>query len=370
LRSGIAAGRYDWPTVIEIANAQLMTPALWVGLTEKGLVENLPRGVRDYLRELHRLNILRNERLRVQVLEAVRGLNSMGIEPILLKGSGSLFVKTFTDPGSRVMMDLDILVPQADAEACWRYLLALGYAPLEGGSVGRDAGLHGVDYSRHHHLRPLYRPGDYGTLEIHRHVLPEEMAGFFPSQSLWNNIEPLEEDGTVMAVPAPTYRILHNLIHAALVDRGYLRGELPLRSLHEMALMLDARGEPIDWTTIRQLLERGGEPQVLGIWLYLCHRLFGSPLPNGFVRTPATITHYARARLQARWNYLDKLVDRALWFSAADIRERYQCDGGFASLAKGRVRLAAHISRKNAGRAFRWVGRQLGGGQGPGGSWR
>jgi len=40
----------------------------------------------------------------------------------VLKGAASFFVKIFDDPGSRVMVDLDILVPQKAAEDCWNIL--------------------------------------------------------------------------------------------------------------------------------------------------------------------------------------------------------------------------------------------------------
>jgi hypothetical protein len=103
----IASGRLDWPTVILIANTELMTPALWVALRDRQLTEYLPADVCEYLSEFYRLNKTRNAHLRKQVIEAVCQLNAIDIEPLLLKGAVGLFVETFGDPGSRVMTDLD-----------------------------------------------------------------------------------------------------------------------------------------------------------------------------------------------------------------------------------------------------------------------
>jgi hypothetical protein len=108
----IKSKHFNWKTVVNIANTQLVTPALWVALMKKELVEWMPFDICEYLRELHRLNTVRNDHLRVQIIEAVRQLNSINVEPILLKGSASLFVKTFDDPGSRIMANIDILVPK------------------------------------------------------------------------------------------------------------------------------------------------------------------------------------------------------------------------------------------------------------------
>ena len=349
LHSAVASGHLNWHTVIEISNTDLVTPALWVALRNKGLVERLPSDVREYLRELHRLNTLRNEHLRTQLIEAIRQLNSIGIKPVVLKGAASFFVKIFDDPGSRVMVDLDILVPQKAAEDCWNILHILGYSP-----ANKD-----YDYSHHHHLRPLYRPGDYGAIEIHRDVLPNSTARLLPTQLVGRNIEAIQESDIELSIPTPTFRILHNLLHSSLVDEKYGRGEIALRSLHELVMMQAVYNQRIDWETIRQLMDRGGQAKVLHASLYLAHRLFGSPMPDRIGPTFRAIAHYARTRLQFRWNWTNKLVDRASWFSTQSIRERYNCDNNFWSVAKGRIRLAAFLFGKYSSQIFRLIGRRI-----------
>ncbi len=353
LRAAIDSRRLNWQAVIDIANNQFITPALWVALRNRGLTDKVSPDVAQYLRELHRLNISRNEHLRAQAIETVRRLNTIGIEPVLLKGGASLVERTFDDPGSRVMADLDIMVPKKDAETCWNLLRTSGYSPVD----------YSFDYTRHHHLKPLHRPGDYGVIEIHRDLLPEEAAHLLPSRLIWENIEPVKVQDISVGVLTPTYRILHNLLHSALVDRMYIRADIPLRALHELAVMQTKHRDSIAWETIRKLGDRRGKTKVIHAWLNLCHEWFGNPLPAHLRPTLGTKAHYFRTRLRARWNWTGEFIDRTLWFSAPDICSRYKCNNDFPSLAWGRMRLATHLSCKSVSHTFRWVGQRFLNGQ-------
>ncbi len=355
LPSTIVSGRLNWQTILDIANTQKIGPALWTALRRRGLVEYLPSKVRDDLFKLHLLNTLRNKGFRKQVIEAIRQLNSMGVEPMLLKGGASLFVETFDDPGSRVMVDLDILVPKKSAEECWNVLFTVGYLPIE------DNPHFDVDYQgRHHHLRPLFRPGEYGTIEIHRDALPNSAARILSTPMIWEQSEPVaNQSDLAMRVPSPTHRVLHNLLHSDLINQTYVRGKISLRSLHELVMMQAVYRERIDWEIIQQLMNRGGQAQVLRASLYLAHRSFGSPMPDRMRPTLGAVAHYARTRLQVRWHWLDEFVERMFWFSTENICERYKCDNNFWFVAKGRIKLAAFLAGKYSRQAFYLIVRRI-----------
>lgn len=349
LHSAVVSGDLDWQTVFAMANTQKIAPALWVALRNRKLVESLPAEAREGLFRAYLLNTLKNKSLREQAIKVVHRLNTIGVEPILLKGSAALFVKTFDDPGSRVMVDLDILVPYESAEECWNALCALGYLPIE------DNPHFHVDYQgRHHHLRPLYRPGEYGTIEIHRHALPNSAARILPTSLIWEQREPVvNESGISMSVPSPTHRVLHNLLHSDLINQTYARGQISLRSLHELAVMQTLYRERLDWETIRQLMDRSGQARVLRASLYLARHYFGSPLPDRMRPTLGAKIHYIRTGLQARWYWLNEFVERLFWFSTPSICERYHCDNSFWPVTKGRICLAAQLACKYSSRAFR-----------------
>lgn len=343
LNSIIGSGRLVWKVVIELTDAHLITPALWVAIRRRGLAGELPSDVREYLWKIHLLSALRNRRLKEQAITVIRLLNSIGIEPILLKGGASLFDNTFGDPGSRVMADLDVLVPREQAEHCWSVLRRNGYEPI-GGSY---------DYSRHHHLMPLLHPKDEGTVEIHREVLPSSAAAIMPSAVMWRSAQSVRVSGALFQLPDPTTRVLHNVLHAALINRGHARANLSLRSLHELALIRSQHDASIDWMTIQTLMDRGGKSSVLNAWLYAAHRLFASPLPEGVRPTRRAAAHYARARMQVRWQRIEEVIEKAMWFSTRDICERYQCNEDVFSVTKGRMRLAASLCYRGASTLFR-----------------
>jgi hypothetical protein len=326
LRSTARSGHLHWPTVIQIANDHLVSPALWVALRARGLTNDLPTDVGEYLSELHRLNSTRNEGLRSQVIEAGRALNAIGVVPLLLKGAATLLSNIQDDPGYRVMRDLDLLVPESQAKVCWHALRSLGYQPTSVHNGLKIAQAVPRDFERHHHLHPLHRPGDYATVEIHKASLPQPHGQLLPNEPLLGNATCIEADGIALLVPAPSDSVLHALVHALLVDRAHARGLIPIRVLHDVVKMQRHFGDRVDWDIIRRCFR-----QVLqeGVWddtLYLGRRLFHFTTGAGIHESLATRLHFTRTRTQVRWPWADALAARALCFSTEDICARYQCD--------------------------------------------
>ncbi len=67
------ANAEQWTAVIELATADYLAPALWLALQEKGCVDRLPADARAFLKEAHRLNVVRNTKIREQALELLGG---------------------------------------------------------------------------------------------------------------------------------------------------------------------------------------------------------------------------------------------------------------------------------------------------------
>jgi hypothetical protein len=304
LRGAIVSGKPDWEKITGLANANFLSPAFWVEVRDNALAQSLPNHVRDYLAELHRLNTLRNQRLREQTIETARHLNAAGVTPVVLKGAASLVSPTYSDEGSRMMVDLDILVPAADGKRCWDHLCARGYCPIQSD----------YDWSHHHHLQTIYCNGEAGTVEIHRQALmPFSTGRIFGASLTPEEVEQITQRISAnavlvsgykvrLAMPAATERVLLCLLHSALYEKNAYRcGTLPLKSLHELAVLQCKLADRVDWKAIRQLLARGRKLALLDAWLFLAHKLFGSALPPGMRTTPGMAAHYVRARIQARW---------------------------------------------------------------------
>ncbi len=348
LRATINSQSLDWNIVLEIAETQKMAPTLWAALRNKGLVQELPPNICSDLFKRHLLNTIRNKGLREQAIEAICQINALGITPILLKGGASLFADTFIDTGSRVMSDLDILIPKESASECWNHLInTLGYSPIE------DNPYFFIDYRTHHHLRPLVRPDSYGTIELHHNALPNSASRILATSVIWRESELVPNSlNLLVGIPSPTHRVLHNILHADLINKTYAQARISLRSLHELVTMQTVYAKDIDWQVIEKLMNDGDRLQIPRASLYLAHRLFGSPIPDCMHPTKGTIAHYLQARLQVDWSWLDRLVERMLWFSNASICDRYQCKDDFWSVTKGRFRLATALALRHSHRLF------------------
>ncbi|MBK8335802.1 MAG: nucleotidyltransferase family protein [Sterolibacteriaceae bacterium] len=337
LRRAIAEQSLDWRIVRGLADAERLTPALWVALRDRGLATVLPSGFRGDLWKVHLLNSLRNKRLKEQALSAIRVLNAIGVQPMILKGGASLFDRTFGDPGSRMMVDLDLLVPRERAEHCWVALRMHEYGPI---SID-------FDYSNHHHLRPLHRPGMQGTVEVHRELLPISVAGALPASLAWKQGESRMAAGATFSLPSPTTRVLHSVLHTAIVDRAFSRADLSLKALFELASLQRSFGERIDWGSVGDTMRAHGLSRALDSWIYSVHQLLGDCIPGHDTGTLRSIVHLERVRLQVRWEWTAWVVDRSMWFSAENIRNRYTCSDRFWPLLKGRARLIASIVGKS-----------------------
>lgn len=341
----LSSGHVDWTAAVKAANDQLISPALWQALRDTKQTANLPADVREYLHEIYRLNHDRNKRLRVQALGAIRSLNAVGVVPLLLKGAASLFLEVYNDPGSRVMLDLDILVPPDEAENCWKQLRRFGYVPVD---CRRD-------FSRHHHLKPLQRPGEYGTIEIHRYAFSAEANQIVPASWMWTRCRSATESGATFCVPDATSYVLHNVLHEAVDHGGFQRAWGSLRSLHELAQLASLYRDCIDWTQVVDFFERNGSLNILSAWLYLACRLFGCHQPGAVPATLSARIYYTRYRLQARWQWANAFAARALLFSARGIRERYAADDSVRSVNEGRFRLLLDVVGHYIGQIVQWV---------------
>ncbi|MEI6785960.1 MAG: nucleotidyltransferase family protein, partial [Verrucomicrobiota bacterium] len=123
LKMEIVSGQVDWGKVVELASHHYMIVALVVAFREHQLAAVLSEEVLEYFEEIHGLSAARNQRIRDQVFEIARALNTIGVEPVLLKGAANLIAGLYSDPASRLMFDIDILVPEGRVGECFQKLL-------------------------------------------------------------------------------------------------------------------------------------------------------------------------------------------------------------------------------------------------------
>jgi len=258
----------DRRLLYHLAEQEHVTPLLYRSLERSELLDLIPAEERRLLRARYHYNVLRNEQLRRFAVELTGALNEAGITPILLKGGVTLFDDRHGDPATRVMADLDMLVPRE------RYSAAMDTV----GGMGLTATIEDYDWT--FSSSPMKRPHDVGPVELHYYI--GEQRDVLPPDPAWRDAVPLDAGGRDLLALSPTHRIVHNLLHSEVQDRGHALRLLRLRQLHELANLAARYGGEVDWPALGDTFARHRLTRIVRARFSLAARLFGAPMPPGF----------------------------------------------------------------------------------------
>lgn len=335
-RSGRAV---PWATVAALAEELDVQAALWAAVrTDTG---RLPAQLADRLREFHRGNTLRNARLRNELREIIAALNGAGIEPLLIKGALRLVDGTLPQVGDRWMNDLDVLVPRGSAASATEALEGAGYEP------GR------VKPFSHPHEVLFVRPGGPAPIEVHVDLGEECVRRVLPRSEAWQRSTALAFGALRARAPSSTDQVLHNVLHSAVQDLNHAVGGLPLRQFVDLAGLVNAHADAIDWGMVERRMTGHGLRRVLRTHLWLAHRYAGLPALDvpwwGGDRA-----HALRVRGQFALGWpADVQRNLRYAFGREYLDVLYAHGGRPESLALARVRHAARLLRGDATGAVR-----------------
>lgn len=274
----------DWMSVIGLANQTLTTPALIDFVNRYASV--LPEDLCEYVRQIYRRNVRRNERLADQLEEAVVAMNGRGITPVLLKGAATLAATPSERRGVRLMSDLDIMVMPDEAESAIAALRDIGY------------GIH-VQASRESRrwYVDLIRSIDVGAIDLQQ-AAPGP-AHFYRDPALSHCILSPLGRGRVR-IPTPTCRALMLIIHDQFQDFGYWLGDLDLRHLIELRDLSSSIGG-LDWEELTshvsgELMKNAVETQLVAL-----AELLGVAIPRALRSRLIPRLQFKRQLMQARF---------------------------------------------------------------------
>lgn len=273
----------DWEGVIALANKTLVTPTLAERIAAAPGSFAVPGDVRTFLAAIHARNRERNRRLFAQLSQAVGCLNSVGVEPILIKGAAMLTDAGEDAFGGRILSDLDLLVPPLKVGDCVEALAGIGYA---------------IDTLPTNKRLPmvLSRSRDVGMIDLHNRLRIESIGGDYAGLSRYCRPQPLGASRALL--PSPTFRAMILVLHDQLQDRDYWRGLIDLRHLVDLVRISRLPGG-IDWTLLASLFAPGNPRTALRTQLLTARNLLGLAVPPELVAGLRPRLQYRRRLLQS-----------------------------------------------------------------------
>ncbi len=340
LAETIRGGSVSWELLATLAGIHLVTPTLRHALHGKGLTDRVPDDFRQFLDVVYQANLERNQSLRSQARSAIRLLNSVGVEPIPLKGVVGLLTGNEEGLGSRMMADIDFLIHPDAIELSREKLVSEGYY-----SEVQES-----EFAGWHHSAPLSHRNERAPIELHRALYGETEPAWVENEELWVGATRERPDGLRFRLLSPHHEIAYNVFHSEVHHNRGITGRLGLRDLLDLTRASLEPGVNIDWTYVRETFYRLGLSHVLDAYLYKAYRLFGLSTPA--TRKPSWSARRAFKRslsakpweeLSARGKALENL---RLLFSAQRLQARFGCSHRWTDLAWYRLVYGTHLVKK------------------------
>lgn len=255
----LPANEAEWQNVLRLSGTHLVTPLLRWAAREQGLISMLPTDVREYLDAVCALNLHRNRQCEDQLIHLAQALNSIDVRPVLLKGAAALVSGLYPTWAERIIGDIDVLIPAQRLPDILDRLGIAGYQPVaQEGKLPKAEDL----MRQHHHYPPLQSPNWPAVIELHVHPVHLPATRLLSAAEVCREAKPVPWHGGELWLPSPTHFLMHNVIHAFVVDFRQLVF-LSLRQLFEFTHANRVYSERIDWPAIVARFDSQGYPGAL-----------------------------------------------------------------------------------------------------------
>lgn len=290
----LPANEAEWQRVLQLSSTHFVTPLLRWALQEKSLMSALPSEIVEYLDAFHALNLDDNRLYEDQLAHLIQVLNQVGVRPVLLKGAATLVGSLYPSIAERFIGDIDILIPAPKLPEIINQLRAAGYTP---GDVDDFPSAEDFAGQATHHCPPV-RSMDWPVwVELHLHPVHLNVSRLLSSEEMIQDATPLNWRGGECLIPSPTHFVMHNVIHAFLVDYDS-KAFLSLRQLFEFVHACRNYAGQIDWTAIQQRFDGCHAGAKLRCYMALANIYLGFQAP---AELPIGEWSRLRARFHCAW---------------------------------------------------------------------
>ena len=94
-----------------------------------------------------------------------------------------------------------------------------------------------VNWNIHRHFAPMVRPGEYGSIELHRSALGKYADYILTTAEIWAKAENCVTNGVRFKVPNITHSILLEILHSQIGHGNHQRFMLDYKGLHDMIVL-------------------------------------------------------------------------------------------------------------------------------------
>jgi hypothetical protein len=266
-------GGVDERRLVAVASRHRITSAFAACLADLGLDGHLPPDLREYFAFMRARNAARNRQLRDELGAIVARLNSVGVEPCLVKGAARLVDGLYPDGSWRFMIDLDLLVPEDRLGDCVAALCADGYSPF---------GLDQVDPDDHEakHYPPLLHQERLASVELHRRLTEGPRLPLLPTHEIVANSRSVRTCVGRVRLLSVEDAIVHLIEHFQLQYFHSLLALLRLSEAVEFHLLIGRGGSDLDWQYTMARFAKPEWRRACLSFLYGTKALLGTPTPE------------------------------------------------------------------------------------------
>lgn len=324
----------DWRVVLDVADAEDLLAAVAHGLAGAGWT-GVPAAARRRLTDALAVGRARHLLMTRELGRILKACAAEGLAVIVLKGP-ALAESVYPLPALRPCGDLDLLVRPADRLRMDAVLRELG--------LRRVADEHSWDFDIAYDGATVYETADGVRIDLHWSLLTEPRFVWNAAETeIWERSVPTVVAGEAARGLGREDLVLYLAAHLAV--HHTLAG---LRRYWDVALLVERRGDEVDWPTLRARAARWRVGRALFFVLLGARTLFDAPVPPAVLaalrpRGPRArllaaivrrsdegrllrLEHLVTLLLVDRGRDLGGALRRALWPSAGWMRARYGID--------------------------------------------